>query len=247
MNIISTNALTKAFGGNIAVNNVSLDIKDNLCTGIIGTNGSGKTTLLNLISGLLKPDSGNVQYAGQNITKLPPHERAKLGIARSFQHINLFPNLTVLENVRLAVQAKQGKGYQIFVSHLKDTSCLNQAISGLRKVGLQEKAAVLSSSLAHGDKRKLELAMILAQDPKILLLDEPTAGMSIEEVPTMLNILKTIKQEGNKTIVLVEHKMDFLLSVVDEVAVLLNGKMIAFDKPNVIMADQQVRSAYLGE
>jgi branched-chain amino acid transport system ATP-binding protein len=247
MNIISTKLLTKAFGGNVAVNHVSIDIKKNTCTGIIGTNGSGKTTLLNLISGLLKADNGDVSYADQIITKMPPHDRAKLGIARSFQHINLFPNLTALENVRLAVQAKRQKGYQIFSGHLKDKVCFDQALSSLQRVGLLEKAAALSSSLTHGDKRKLELAMILAQDPKVLLLDEPTAGMSVEEVPAILNILMAIKKEGDKTVVLVEHKMDFLLTVVDEVAVLLNGKMIAFDKPDVIMADKQVRAAYLGE
>jgi branched-chain amino acid transport system ATP-binding protein len=247
MNIITTNLLTKSFGGNTAVNNVSIDIKENACTGIIGTNGSGKTTLLNLISGMLKADTGDVSYSGQVITDMPSHERAKLGIARSFQHINLFPNLTALENVRLAVQAKRAKGYKIFTSHLKDKACVEQATSSLQKVGLLGKALMFSSALTHGDKRKLELAMILAQDPKVLLLDEPTAGMSIEEVPAILDILTAIKKEGNRTVVLVEHKMDFLLSVVDEVAVILNGKMIAFDKPDVIMADKQVRLAYLGE
>ena len=229
------------------MNKVSIDIKEYTCTGIIGTNGSGKTTLLNLISGMLKADSGDVLYGGQVITTMAPHDRAKSGIARSFQHINLFPNLTSLENVRLAVQAKRETGYQIFVSHLKDKVCFNLAMSSLQRVGLMEKALMLSSALTHGDKRKLELAMILAQEPKVLLLDEPTAGMSVEEVPAILDILMAIKQEENKTIVLVEHKMDFLLSVVDEVAVLLNGKMMAFDKPDVIMADKQVRSAYLGE
>jgi branched-chain amino acid transport system ATP-binding protein len=247
MNIISTIRLTKSFGGNTAVNRISIDVKENTCTGIIGPNGSGKTTLLNLISGLVKADSGNVLYSGQTITNRPPHERAKLGIARSFQHINLFPNLTSLENVRLAVQAKREKGYHIFSSHLKDKVCINQAMTSLQKVGLTEKALMLSAALTHGDKRKLELAMILAQDPKVLLLDEPSAGMSVEEVPAILNILMAIKKEENKTIVLVEHKMDFLLSIVDQVAVLLNGKMIAFDKPDVIMADKKVRTAYLGE
>jgi branched-chain amino acid transport system ATP-binding protein len=247
MDIISTNSLTKSFGGNIAVNKVSLDFEENACTGVIGPNGSGKTTLLNLISGLLKADEGNIQYAGKIITHMLPHQRAKLGIARSFQHINLFPNLATLENVRLAVQAKLGRGYRFYSSHLKDTDCINQALNTLHRTGLSEKAAVFASALSHGDKRKLELAMILAQDPKVLLLDEPTAGMSAEEVPVMLNILTTIKNEGNRTIVLVEHKMDFLLSVVDKVAVLLNGEMVAFDKPDVIMADEQVRQAYLGE
>ena len=247
MNVISTVLLTKSFGGNTAVNQVSIDIKEKQCTGIIGTNGSGKTTLLNLISGMLKADSGDVVYAGRTVTGLPPQDRAMLGIARSFQHINLFPNLTSLENVRLAVQAKRQKGYQIFSSHLKDKVCLEQAMFHLERVGLAGKAELPSSVLTHGDKRKLELAMILSQDPTVLLLDEPTAGMSFEEVPTILDILMQIKREGSKTIVLVEHKMDFLLTVVDEVAVLLNGQMVAFDKPKVIMADPKVRSAYLGE
>ena len=247
MNVISTSLLTKSFGGNTAVDQISIDIKEKRCTGIIGPNGSGKTTLLNLISGMLKADSGDVVYAGGTITNMPPQDRAMLGIARSFQHINLFPNLTSLENVRLAVQAKRQKGYQIFSSHLKDKVCIERAMFHLERVGLASKAALFSSVLTHGDKRKLELAMILSQDPGVLLLDEPTAGMSVEEVPAILEILREIKREGNKTIVLVEHKMDFLFTVVDEVAVLLNGKMVAFDKPNVIMADKKVRSAYLGE
>ncbi|MRR14939.1 MAG: ABC transporter ATP-binding protein [Deltaproteobacteria bacterium] len=247
MNIISTTLLTKSFGGNTAVNQVSIDIKEKQCTGIIGTNGSGKTTLLNLISGMLKADSGDVVYAGRTITNMPSHDRAMLGIARSFQHINLFPNLTSLENVRLAVQAKRQKGFQIFSSHLKDKVCMERAMLHLEKVGLAGKAALSSAVLTHGDKRKLELAMILSQDPNVLLLDEPTAGMSVEEVPSILEILMGIKKEGDKTIVLVEHKMDFLLTIVDEVAVLLNGNMVAMDKPNVIMADEKVRTAYLGE
>ena len=247
MNIISTTLLTKSFGGNTAVNHVSIDIKEKQCTGIIGTNGSGKTTLLNLISGMLTADSGDVIYAGRTISNMPPHDRAMLGIARSFQHINLFPNLTSLENVRLAVQAKRQAGYQIFSSHLKDKVCIEQAMFHLGRVGLAGKAKLYSSVLTHGDKRKLELAMILSQDPAVLLLDEPTAGMSVEEVPSILEILMEIKKEGSKTIVLVEHKMDFLLTIVDEVAVLLNGNMVAMDKPNVIMADEKVRTAYLGE
>lgn len=247
MNVISTILLTKSFGGNTAVNQISIDIKDRRCTGIIGPNGSGKTTLLNLISGMLKADSGDVVYADRTITNMPPQDRATMGIARSFQHINLFPNLTSLENVRLAVQAKRQKGYQIFSSHLKDKVCIERAMFHLERVGLAGKAELSSSVLTHGDKRKLELAMILSQDPTVLLLDEPTAGMSVEEVPAILEILMEIKREGKKAIVLVEHKMDFLLTVVDEVAVLLNGKMVAFDKPNVIMADKKVRSAYLGE
>jgi len=247
MNVISTILLTKSFGGNTAVNQISIDIKDRRCTGIIGPNGSGKTTLLNLISGMLKADSGDVVYADRTITNMPPQDRATMGIARSFQHINLFPNLTSLENVRLAVQAKRQKGYQIFSSHLKDKVCIERAMFHLERVGLAGKAELSSSVLTHGDKRKLELAMILSQDPTVLLLDEPTAGMSVEEVPAILEILMEIKGERKKAIVLVEHKMDFLLTVVDEVAVLLNGKMVAFDKPNVIMADKKVRSAYLGE
>lgn len=247
MNIISTALLTKSFGGNTAVNKVSIDIKEKQCTGIIGPNGSGKTTLLNLISGMLKADSGDVVYAGRTITDMPSHDRAMLGIARSFQHINLFPNLTSFENVRLAVQAKRQKGYQIFSSHLKDKVCIERAMFHLERVGLAGKAKHLSAALTHGDKRKLELAMILSQDPKVLLLDEPTAGMSVEEVPSILEILMKIKKEGDKTIVLVEHKMDFLLTIVNEVAVLLNGNMIAIDEPKVIMANEKVRSAYLGE
>jgi branched-chain amino acid transport system ATP-binding protein len=239
--------LTKRFGGNIAVNKVSLEIEDGTCTGIIGPNGSGKTTLLNVLSGELRPDSGEVFLGERNITDVPRHRRALLGMGRSFQHVNLFPNLTVLENVRLAVQAQGGKKWRVFSSHRNDTECYTRAMETLQTVGLRTKTSLPAFSLNHGEKRKLELAMILSQDPKVLLLDEPTAGMSVEEVPAILEILVGIRQRQEKTIVLVEHRMDFVGSLVDKLAVLLFGELIAYDSPRNIAADKRVASAYFGE
>jgi len=168
-------------------------------------------------------------------------------MGRSFQHVNLFPNLTVLENVRLAVQAQGGKKWRVFSSHKNDTECYNRAMETLQTVGLKTKTSLPAFSLNHGEKRKLELAMILSQDPKVLLLDEPTAGMSVEEVPAILEILVRIRQRQEKTIVLVEHRMDFVGSLVDKLAVLLFGELIAYDSPRNIAADKRVALAYFGE
>lgn len=244
---IGIRELTKSFGGNVAVNQVSLNIAEGSCTGIIGPNGSGKTTLLNLLSGELKPDSGQIFLDGAEITRLPPHERTLLGVGRSFQHANLFPNLTVLENVRLSVQARRSKEWNIFFSHQKDTHCYIRAMETLERVDLASKKGTPAFSLTHGEKRKLELAMILSQDPKILLLDEPTAGMAMEEVPPILAILKKIHENSSGTILLVEHRMDFVCSLVEKMAVLLLGRMIAYDRTEIVTRDPRVASAYLGE
>ena len=239
--------LTKCFGGNVAVNKVSLEIEAGTCTGIIGPNGSGKTTLLNVMSGVLGPDSGKVFLNGQDITHLPTHKRALLGIGRSFQHVNLFPRLTVLENVRLAVQARGPINWRFLSSHKKDTDSYEKALEAIRAVGLSPKSMLPALSLTHGEKRKLELAMILSQDPMVLLLDEPTAGMSMEEVPAVLEILQSIREKKEKTIILVEHRMDFVGSLVDRLAVLLMGQLIAYDAPEKIATDKRVALAYFGE
>ncbi|MDF2548914.1 MAG: transporter ATP-binding protein [Anaerosolibacter sp.] len=243
--IIQTRGLTINFGGQTAVDHVTLDIMPNTFTSIIGPNGAGKTTFFNLISGLLNPSEGNVIFKGQDITAMPSEARVKLGMGRCFQITNVFPQLTALENVRLAVQAKSGVN-SIFKHYLKYSELQDKAMEMLKKVNLSDKANSLALNLAHGDKRKLEIAIVLALEPEVLLLDEPTAGMSLEEVPIILDLLGKIKKEGQHTIMLVEHKIDMVLSLSDEIVVLFNGGLLEKGNPEDIMKNEQVQKAYLG-
>ena len=243
--IIQTRDLTIKFGGQTAVDHVTLDIMPKTFTSIIGPNGAGKTTFFNLISGLLKPSEGQVLLRGQDITAFPADVRVKQGMGRCFQITNVFPHLTALENVRLAVQSKAGVS-SIFRHYLKYKQFQDKAMEMLEKVNLSEKAGSLALNLAHGDKRKLELAIVLALEPEVLLLDEPTAGMSLEEVPVILDLLAKIKKEGGHTIMLVEHKIDMVLSLSDEIVVLFNGGLLDKGNPKDIMKNEQVQKAYLG-
>ncbi len=244
--IIQTRDLTINFGGHTAVDHVSLDIQPKTFTSIIGPNGAGKTTYFNLISGLLKPSEGQVFFKGVDITNLPPEKRVRMGMGRCFQITNVFPNLTTIENVRLAVQAKAGVFYNVFTHYLKFSQLQEKAMEILDRVSLTDKAYALARSLSHGEKRKLEIAIVLALEPEILLLDEPTAGMSLEEVPIILDLLAKLKAERNNTILLVEHKMDMVLSLSDELIVLFNGALLEKGDPQYIMRNEQVQKAYLG-
>ena len=244
--IIQTRGLTINFGGQTAVDHVTLDIMPKTFTSIIGPNGAGKTTFFNLLTGLLKPSEGQVLFKGQDITAVPDYLRVRKGIGRCFQITNVFPNLTTLENVRLAVQAKAGVHYSAFKYYLKYKEFLDKATNLLDRVNLSDKANSLASSLSHGDKRKLEIAIVLALEPELLLLDEPTAGMSLEEVPIILDLLAKLKQEGEQTIMLVEHKIDMVLSLSDEIIVLFNGGLLDKGNPRKIMENEQVQKAYLG-
>lgn len=243
--IISTHNLTIMFGGHAAVNQISLDIIPHTFTSIIGPNGAGKTTFFNLLSGQLRPTAGNIMFKGLDVTDLPAYRRSRLGMGRSFQITNVFPNLTVLENVRLAVQARAGVHYQVFRRFQDYREFIDEAMTLLEMVRLKEKSEQPAISLAHGDKRKLELAIILAQEPDILLLDEPTAGMAVEEVPMILELLARLKAD-KQTILLVEHKIDMVMSLSDVVVVLANGKLLAAGEPEGIMKNDDVRAAYLG-
>lgn len=243
--IIQTRDLTINFGGQTAVDHVALDIMPKTFTSIIGPNGAGKTTFFNLISGLLKPCEGQVFFKGQDITAMPANVRVKQGMGRCFQITNVFPNLTALENVRLAVQAKAGVN-SIFKHYLKYKQFQDKEMEMLDKVNLSDKSDTLALNLAHGDKRKLEIAIVLALEPEVLLLDEPTAGMSLEEVPIILDLLAKLKAEGEHTIMLVEHKIDMVLSLSDEIVVLFNGGLLDKGNPNDIMRNEQVQKAYLG-
>ncbi|MGE8205166.1 ABC transporter ATP-binding protein [Heyndrickxia sp. NPDC080065] len=244
--ILETKNLTIQFGGHTAVNNVSLTIAEKQFKSIIGPNGAGKTTFFNLLSGQLTPTKGGIFLKGEEITSLSPAMRTRKGIGRSFQITNVFPNLSVLENVRLAVQSQMGIRYQMFRHFRKYNDVTEKSKQLLELVMLGNKADFLAKNLAHGEKRKLEIAMLLALETEILLLDEPTAGMSLEEVPAILEVIHNIKKQGTKTIILIEHKMDMILDLSDTVMVLFNGCLLADGTPTEIMENETVQTAYLG-
>ena len=244
--IIETRELSIRFGGNLAVNRVNLKVEPHSLKSIIGPNGAGKTTLFNLLSGQYRPTSGKVLFKGQDVTGLDPTRRTKLGIGRSFQLTNIFPTLTVLENVRLALQAKAGVGLN-FWRHYRDFPELEErAYRFLGKVLLEKRWDAEAATLTHGEQRKLEIAILLALDPEILLLDEPTAGMSLEEVPTILELIQAIKDSRRRTILLVEHKFDMIMTLSDSIAVLKEGRLICDDTPEAVACNQEVMEAYLG-
>ncbi|MBX3065734.1 MAG: ABC transporter ATP-binding protein [Anaerolineae bacterium] len=245
--LLETQHLQKAFGGLIAVADVSLRVAEGTIHSIIGPNGAGKTTLFNLITGKHPPTSGTVRFKDQDITTLPVHRRAHLGIGRSFQITNLFPNLTALENVRLAAQAMGRDNFRLFRRAATLDSYLRRAYEVLDLVGLRAEALQLASSLPHGGKRKLELAILLAPDPQLLLLDEPTAGLATEQVPELIAIIKQVQARGGKTIVLVEHNMNVVMNISDQITVMHQGRVLAEGTPSQVAADATVQSAYLGE
>ncbi|MBA4384527.1 MAG: ABC transporter ATP-binding protein [Anaerolinea sp.] len=244
--LLEARSLRKEFGGLVAVEDVSLSIRENSLHSIIGPNGAGKTTFFNMISGVLRPTKGQVIFKGRDITHLPIHRIAHLGIGRSFQITNIFPNLTVLENIRLAAQAMGKDNLRIFTSsnHLKKYLVKSEEVIDL--VGLNGKEQAFALNLSHGEKRKLEIAIMLASDPSLLLMDEPTAGMSSEQVPALLDIIKKIRGLGTKTIVLVEHRMDMVMSISDRITVMHLGNVLAEGTPQEISNTQSVQDAYLG-
>ncbi|MBU0969180.1 MAG: ABC transporter ATP-binding protein, partial [Proteobacteria bacterium] len=234
------------FGGHVAVNSLNLKVEPFGLKSIIGPNGAGKTTLFNLISGQYVPTSGQVLFNGKDITNLGVAKRATLGIGRSFQLTNIFASLTVLENVRLALQAKENIG-MVFWKHYKSYPELEEkAYALLKQVLLDEKYKAQACVLTHGEQRKLEIAILLALDPKVLLLDEPTAGMSLEDVPAILEIIQDIKRLKNRTILLVEHKFDMVMTLSDSIAVLQEGRIICDDTPAAVSNNPIVMDAYLG-
>ncbi len=244
--IIETKDLTIRFGGHVAVDHVNLQIFPSIFKSIIGPNGAGKTTFFNMISGQYRPTEGKVFFRGRDITPFSPAIRTKLGIGRSFQLTNVFLSLTVLENVRLAVQSQKNIGFNFWKNYLCFSELEDRAYGLLKMVLLDPKWDVPASSLTHGEQRKLEIAILLALEPEVLLLDEPTAGMALEEVPSILELLKQIKNRRDKTILLVEHKMDVLMALSDSIAVLHEGKLIADDTPETISKNKEVQEAYFG-
>jgi branched-chain amino acid transport system ATP-binding protein len=245
--MLETRSLTIRFGGHVAVNDVSCAFKPGSLTAIVGPNGAGKTTYFNLISGQLKASSGTVLLDGDDISNLPAPLRTQRGLGRAFQLTQLFPNLSVLENVRLAVQARRKGSALHFLSIWSDHhDWTTQAEELLALVRLADRRQARASSLPHGDQRKLEVAILMALEPRVYMFDEPTAGMSVDEVPVILDLIRSLKAQKDKTILLVEHKMDVVRELSDRIIVLHNGQLVADGEPAEVIASPVVQQAYLG-
>jgi branched-chain amino acid transport system ATP-binding protein len=237
--------LTKNFGGLRVIDDVTLDVMPGELHAVIGPNGAGKTTLINQISGLLAPDAGTIMFAGEDVTTMPVAGRAARGLARSFQITSILPRFSVLENVALAVQARHGTSFRFF-GHAADEEELNApALAALAQVGLAERADAPAGELSHGEKRALELAIALAMEPKLLLLDEPMAGTGHDESERLVTVLRSLK--GRFPMVLVEHDMTAVFALADRISVLIYGRILASGPPAQVRADPAVVTAYLGE
>jgi len=243
---LETRDLSIRFGGHQAVDRVSATFHAGTLTAIVGPNGAGKTTYFNLISGQLPATAGQVLLGGKDITKFGAARRTRLGVGRAFQLTNLFPNLSVHENVRLAVQARAGGGGNITQRWKSRSDWIDQADALLAATRLADQRNVLALALAHGDQRKLEVAIMMALEPKVLMFDEPTAGMSVADVPVVLDLIKRLKAEGNRAILLVEHKMEVVRSLADRIVVLHNGRLVADGRPAEVIGSAIVQQAYLG-
>lgn len=243
---LKTEDLAIRFGGHAAVDGVTCGFSPGELTVIVGPNGAGKTTYFNLISGQLTPTGGRILKDGADITRLSPSARAKAGIGRAFQLTNLFPRLSVLENVRLAVQARHGLGPRLFRPAAAFIELEREAREHLEAARLADVAHLQAAALPHGDQRKLEVAMLIAMRPRIFMFDEPTAGMSVDEAPVILDLIAGIKKDATRTVLLVEHKMDVVRALADRIVVLNNGRMVADGRPEMVMNLDIVREIYLG-
>ena len=243
--LLTVTGLSKNFGALRACDGIDFDVKEGETHAVIGPNGAGKTTFISQLAGMLHPDAGSIRFAGEDITSLPAPRRARKGLARSFQITSVYPEFSALDNVALAVQAHSGHSFRFWRTARGDPRLTEPALRVLEQVGLQERAHVLAGNLAHGEQRQLEVAMALATAPRLLLLDEPMAGMGIEESQRMIELLSRLKQ--TKTIILVEHDMDAVFRLADRISVLVYGRVIATDVPDRIRLNEEVRRAYLGE
>jgi branched-chain amino acid transport system ATP-binding protein len=244
--VLETTELTIRFGGHVAVDHVSCAFKPGTLTAIVGPNGAGKTTYFNLISGQLPVSEGAVLLDGVDITMEAASARTHRGLGRAFQLTQLFPGLSVLENVRLAVQSRRKQGLNLWSVWLDQRATLDRAMELVTRVKLADRADAAASSLPHGDQRKLEVAMLMALEPSVYMFDEPTAGMSVDDVPVILDLIRALKKEANKTILLVEHKMDVVRELADRIIVLHNGQLVADGEPAAVIASPIVQQAYLG-
>jgi branched-chain amino acid transport system ATP-binding protein len=243
---LALRGLTWRVGGVSIVDNVDLDLAPGEFLAVIGPNGAGKTSLFNLISGLRRPTAGTVSVYGRDVTRLTPHQRARLGLGRTFQTSAVFGSLSVAENVRLAVQARRGGSMRLWRSARDERIVAEQAAEVLEQVNLAGRDDVPAGALSHGEKRKLEIALLLAAQPKVMLLDEPMAGMSAEEVPALVDVIRGLTRDG-RSVLMVEHHMEVVLDLADRVAVMHHGALLVCDTPDVVMANQTVQDAYLGE
>jgi len=244
LTILNVSNLSKTFGGVVATDHLNLEIKHGELHAIIGPNGAGKTTLLAQLSGETLPDSGDIIFREENITALPPFKRSRLGIARSFQITSLMLEMDVIDNITLAIQARDNHSYKFWKPARQDIDLRNAALNALEEIGLEERAFEKVGNLSHGEHRQLEIAMALATQPHLLLLDEPMAGMGTEEGRKILKILQKLKKR--KTILLIEHDMDVVFALADRITVLVYGRVIASGSPKSIKEDEKVREAYLG-
>ena len=244
---LSVKDLSLNIGGAKILDGITLDVAPNETLGIIGPNGAGKTSLFNLLSGIRKPSRGQIFVGDTETTSFEPHECARAGIARTFQTSSVFINLTCLENVRIAAQAANGQSMNLTKNAYKFTEVVQTAHDCLAKVGLSARAMQRAGSLSHGDKRRLEIAIVLASQSDIVLLDEPMAGMSVENVPELVEIIRALATEHKKTVLIVEHHMEVILGLADRIAVLNYGELLVCDTPQNVINNPIVQSAYIGE
>ncbi|MEU4781389.1 ABC transporter ATP-binding protein [Micromonospora sp. NPDC023633] len=245
--MLATRGLTWRIGEVAIVDGVYLDLAPGEFLGVIGPNGAGKTSLFNLITGVRRATEGRITLDGADIGSLPPHKRARLGLGRTFQASSVFGSLSVRENVRLAVQAHRGGSMKLWRRAAADREVAVAADAALDRVGLAHRGTALAGTLAHGEKRKLEIALLLAGEPRVMLLDEPMAGVSAEDVPELVSVIRSLTGDSGRSVLMVEHHMDVILELADRIAVMHHGALLACDTPETVMANPTVQEAYLGE
>ena len=245
--ILATRNLGLDIGGATIVADVSLEVAEGEFLGIIGPNGAGKTSLFNLLSGLLRPTVGSVLVAGRDVTALSPHGRARAGLGRTFQLSSVFPRLSALENARLAAEASLGGTMRIWRRATSVREAVERATWSLERVGLGSRKLVPAALLAGGEKRKLELAMLLSADPRVFMLDEPMAGVSAEDVPELTEVIRAVHENERKTVLMVEHHIEVVTGIAERIAVMHHGSLLAVDTPDAVMRNATVQQAYVGE
>jgi branched-chain amino acid transport system ATP-binding protein len=245
--LLATQNLGLDIGGAKIVADVSLEVAEGEFLGIIGPNGAGKTSLFNLLSGVYRATAGRIELDGREITDEPPYRRSQAGLGRTFQISSVFPRLSVLENVRLAAEAQVGGTMRLWRRAEGVDEAVERALRALERVGLAHRRLATAGALSHGDKRKLELAMLLAADPRVIMLDEPMAGVSAEDVPALTDVIRSVHREEHKTVLMVEHHIHVVTGLAERIAVMHHGALLAVDTTDNVMKNESVQAAYLGE